>query len=248
MAIDKAIFIAMSGASEAQNAQALHANNIANGSTAGFKAQYEAQRALPVYNSGLPTRVYAATYAPGFDQSAGNIIETGNNLHIHLKGEGFFAVQGDKLQEGYTRRGDLQIDQNGQLITGDGYPLIGSGGIIILPPAKNVNISVSGEVLVTPLNATTDDMILVDRLKLVNPDVQTLVKGHDGLFRRENGTPAENVENLKVGSNGYEASNVNPVNELITLMELSRKMEMGLKIVSAVKDNAQSSSSLLSLK
>jgi flagellar basal-body rod protein FlgF len=247
MSIDKALFIATSGASEVQKAQAMHAANIANSSTAGFKAQYEAQRALPVYNNGLPTRVYATTHAPGYNQASGSIVTTNNNLHAHIKGKGFFTVVGENNQEGYTRRADLQIDASGQLINGDGYPLLGNGGIITLPPSKNVNISADGEVFVTPLNSPSDTMVQVDKLKLVNPDSKSIMKSHDGLFRLEDGSLAPNAEGIKVGTGGYEGSNVNSVNELITLMELSRKMEMGLKVVSAVKDNAQSSSRLLSL-
>jgi flagellar basal-body rod protein FlgF len=248
MSIDKAIYVAISGAAEAQREQAIHANNIANNNTAGFRKEYASQKALPVYNSGLPTRVYSATYTPGNDFSQGNIIETNNNLHIYLPGDGFFAVQGNNGVEGYTRRGDLQIDQYGQLINGNGYPMLNAGGsAVVLPPSKNVNISVNGEVFVTPLNATNDNMVLVDQLKLVNPDVKLLKQSNDTLFRLQDGTIAPNADNVGVRSGAYESSNVNTVDELMAMINSVRRLEMGLKVVSAVKDNAQSSSGLLGI-
>jgi len=247
MSIDRAIYIAASGASEAQNAQALHANNIANSNTAGFKAQYETQRALPVYKSGLPTRVYSATYSPGNDYSGGSIIDAESNLNVYFKDQGFFAVQGEGQVEGYTRRGDFTIDQDGQLINGDGYPVIGASGIIVLPPFENVNISDTGEIFVKLANSTSEEMVFVNQLKLVNPDVKALVKSSDTLFRLQDSSIADNDENIRIASRGYENSNVNAVNELLSMIDRTRNLEMDLTLIHKVEENAQSASRLLSI-
>ena len=114
--MDKAIFIAMSGAKQTMLAQQAHANNLANVKTTGFKEDFTQARSMPVYGEYYPTRAYAMTERPGTNFDSGPLIQTGNNLDVAIKGDGWIAVQAEDGSEAYTRAGDFNIDINGQTL------------------------------------------------------------------------------------------------------------------------------------
>ena len=118
--MDKALYIAMSGAKQSMLAQQAHANPLANVKTTGFKEDFTQARSMPVYGDFHPTRAYAMTERPGTNFEAGPLMQTGNNLDVAIKGPGWLAVQAEDGTEAYTRAGDLHIDINGQLRTGKG--------------------------------------------------------------------------------------------------------------------------------
>jgi flagellar basal-body rod protein FlgF len=244
--MDKLAYIAMSGAAEAMKAQAVHANNIANSTTAGFRAELQAQRSLPVYNSGLPTRVYAATHEPGYDFTPGTVVSTGKPLQASIKGEGFFAVQSD-LGEGYNRRGDFSLTSEGFMIDGGGNLVLGEGGPLIIPPADSIEIGTDGMVAIKPLGSAAGTLVDVGRLKLVNPEVNTLQKDSDGLFRSKDGAALPVDEFVTVNPGSYESSNVSVVTEMVELIALSRKFELDVKLMDQADDNSQNQARLLQI-
>ena len=106
--MDKALYVAMTGAKHNMRAQTAHANNLANINTTGFKADFAQARSMPVYyGDGQPTRAYALAESPATDFSQGALIDTGRELDVAIKGEGFIAVQSPDGSEAYTRAGSL---------------------------------------------------------------------------------------------------------------------------------------------
>ncbi|MDP2282896.1 MAG: flagellar hook-basal body complex protein, partial [Pseudohongiella sp.] len=91
--MDKALYISMTGASQTMRAQAIHAHNMANASTNGFRADLAQARSMQVYGEGMPSRVYSMTENPGTDFSKGPLQQTGNSLDVAVSGEGWIAVQ-----------------------------------------------------------------------------------------------------------------------------------------------------------
>jgi len=116
--MDKALYIGMSGASQMMRAQTVHANNLANVSTTGFRADLAQSRAMQVFGEGMPSRVYAMTENPGTDLRSGPLDQTGNDLDVAIRGEGWLAVLAGDGSEAYTRAGDLRINTFGELLTG----------------------------------------------------------------------------------------------------------------------------------
>ncbi|WP_156494879.1 flagellar basal body rod protein FlgF, partial [Oleiphilus sp. HI0128] len=149
--MDKALYIAMSGAKQNMLAQRAHANNLANINTTAFKEDFAQARAMPVFGEHHPSRAYALTERPGTNFEAGPLNQTGNPLDVAVKGDGWIAVQAADGSEAYTRAGDLQVDVNGQLRAGIGLPVLGNGGPIVLPPSATVEIGADGTVSVLPL-------------------------------------------------------------------------------------------------
>ena len=96
------------------------ANNIANASTTGFRADRVVFDQLKISNSSSFPRQPASESVVDFDRRSGTINQTGRPLDIAINGEAWIAVQDKDGQEAYTRRGDLQVAASGVLETGDG--------------------------------------------------------------------------------------------------------------------------------
>lgn len=243
--MDKLLYLSMTGATQAMLAQTAHANNLANVRTDGFKADLAQARAMPVFGEGLPSRVYAMTERPATDLSAGALNPTGRDLDVAVDGDGWLAVRAPDGSEAYTRAGDLHIDATGLVTTGRGLPLLGEGGPIVLPPATKVEIGQDGTITVRVQGDSANQLAVVDRIKLVNPDPQSLAKGEDGLMRVRQGGAAPLDEAVQIRSGYLETSNVNAVEELTAILDLSRRFEMNLKMMSDAKENADSAASIL---
>ncbi|MCC7123196.1 MAG: flagellar basal-body rod protein FlgF [Gammaproteobacteria bacterium] len=228
--MDRMIFLAMTAARQTMNGQAQAANNLANANTTGFKADFDAYRAMPLFGDGHPARVFAMAERPGVDFSTGTIEVTGNDLDVALTGEGFIAVQAPDGSEAYTRAGEFKIDAAGQLLTMDGLPVLGNGGPIALPPSQAVVIGTDGTLSTRPIGQEANTLAQIDRLRLVRPlDLMQVVKGADGLFRHKDGAPMPIDASVTVTQGALERSNVNPVGEMITMIENARQYEMAVK-------------------
>jgi flagellar basal-body rod protein FlgF len=245
--MDKALYIAMTGGKHIARAQAIHANNMANANTTGFRADFEQARAMGVYHGdGLPTRAYALTENPGTDFAYGSLTETGNDLDIAMDGPGWIAVRGENGQEGYTRAGALQVNSLGQLITADGRQVLGEGGPVTLPPLEKVQIGQDGTITVRELGQTPSALGQLGRIKLVNPDIAQLQKGADGLMYMRPGEKAPVPdESLRVHSGFLESSNVNIVDEFTSVMTLARQFDMNMKLMRTAEDNSAAATRLL---
>jgi flagellar basal-body rod protein FlgF len=251
--VDGIFYTAMSGAKQTLDSQAVISNNLANVSTAGFRAELSAMRAVPVQgDAALSTRVSVVGSTPGADFSPGPVTSTGRELDIALEGNGWLAVQGADGNEAYTRRGDLQLDGNGVLLSG-GLPVLGTGGPVIVPLGARLSIGSDGTVSAIGAGEDPDALVQVARLKLVSPEPGQLLRGVDGLFR-----PAPDAngdvpvlaqdENLRLVSGSLEGSNVSAIESMVAMIDNARRYDMQMKVITSADDNAQRANSLLSLQ
>lgn len=245
--MDKALYVAMTGAKNNMLAQTVAANNLANVNTTGFRSDFTQARSMPVYyGSGQPTRAYAQTEIPATNYAQGALVKTGNELDIALEGQGFIAVQAPDGTEAYTRVGSMYVDNVGILRTGSGLPVMGNGGPVAIPAAEKIEIAIDGTITALPLGLAAEGMVVVDRIKLVNPPENSIVKSADGLIRPRNQdeeVPAD--AQVRVVAGFLESSNVNAVKELTGMLELARQYEMQVKIMQTVKEQSESSARLL---
>jgi len=243
--MDDMLYVAMSGAKETLIAQAAATNNLANASTTGFLADLNQFRSMPVFGDGYPTRVYAMDESPSSNFDHGSVQYTGRDLDVAVKDGGWLAVQAIDGSEGYSRRGDLRVDVNGLLMTGNGLPVMGNGGPIALPPFEKIDIGVDGTVSIRPLGAATDQLAVIDRIKLVAPQYDLMKKGEDGLYRLPDGAIAEADPAQRVVSGALMSSNVNVVNEMVNMIELSRRFELQVKMMKTAEESADAASSIV---
>ncbi len=236
----------MSGAKQNMKSLAINANNLANAKTTGFKADLAQARSMQAFGEGLPTRVFAMTEKASQNFDSGSLQTTGRDLDIAVQGAGMIAVQAKDGLEAYTRDGHLTITEEGYLQTPNGDLVMGDGGPVFLPlPVNNIKISKDGTIMVQPAGAPASVQEEVGRIKLVNPDVRSLVRGNDGLFRGELANQQDADLGVTIQSGMLESSNVNPVSEMTQMISLQRQFEMQLKLMKTAEEIDSASASLL---
>ncbi len=245
--MDEAVYLAMTGAKQTEYAQAINSNNLANISTTGFRADLHAFSSVPIEGPGVDSRINAVVDAYGTDFSQGATAFTGRGLDVAIQGSGFIAVQSPDGSEAYTRAGDLRLNSGGLLTTGAGHLVIGDGGPVAIPPNANLLIGVDGTISVQPLGQGPEILAIVDRIKLVDPDVHLLAKREDGLLRLPDDQIADASANVRLTSGALEQSNVNAARVLVNMIELSRQYEMQINTIRTAKENADAAAALLSV-
>lgn len=245
--MDHNLYIAMSGAKQTLLAQTANANNLANAQTTGFKSDFEQFRSMPVFGPGYPTRVYAMSERPGSDFRMGSIQTTGNQLDVAIKGEGWISVESKDGEEAYTRSGELSITPEGRLLTGGGLPVHGNGGAITIPPAEKIEIGSDGTISIIPLGDNETGLVVVDRIKLVTPELANLEKLNDGLMHTKDGSVADVNADVSLVQGALEGSNVNAVSALVEMIELARNFELQIKMMKSADDNSSVSAKLMQM-
>jgi flagellar basal-body rod protein FlgF len=243
--MDRGMYVAMTGAKQIMQAQAVNNHNIANISTIGFRADAVSFDSEPIYGPGYATRVNAVAGDAGTDFSSGVMETTGRDLDVAITGSGFIAVRGLDGKEAYTRAGDLRVSPTGAVTTASGLAVLSESGPMNIPPSTQVSIGGDGTVSVVPQGSQPFAVTQVDRIKLVNPKTKDLVKGDDGLLRMKDGSKAKPDETVTITSGVLESSNVNAAQSLISMIELQRLYEFQIKSLNSTDTNEQSAERLM---
>jgi len=245
--VDKYLYVAMTGASQNALAQKAHANNLANISTNGFQRDLEQARSMPVFGDSFPARAFALTERPATDFSQGALVETGRDLDVAVSGDGWLAVQAPDGSEAYVRTASMNVDALGILRAGNGMPIMGNGGPIAVPPQQQIEVGEDGTISIRAQGEGPRVMAQVDRIKLVQPDLKTMSKGLDGLIHTNDGQPAPADANVRVTSGFLQASNVNAVDEMTSVLALSKQFELHIKMMNTAKEDDQAMTRVLSI-
>jgi flagellar basal-body rod protein FlgG len=225
-------------------------NNIANMTTTGFKRQraefqdllYQTKVRPGASSSDQGTTVPAGIQQ-GLGVKAGSVYRineqgalqmTGNQFDVAIKGLGYFQIELPNGETGYTRDGSFQLDQNGQMVTSEGYRV--QPGITIPDDAVDVTINASGEVLVKLQNQTVLANVGQIQLATFANDAGLEAIGNNILLETE---ASGNAVVNNPGEPGYgeleqgalETSNVNIVQEITSLIQAQRAYEMNSKII-----------------
>lgn len=246
--MDKLIYVSMTGAKAALQAQAVNSHNLANIGTTGFRADlsaFEWRGNTATRNGALSARAVGGQMTQSFNEASGSLQATGRNLDVAINGQGWFAVQDANGNEAYSRAGDLRLDTAGNLTNASGRPILGNGGPINIPPNTSLTIATNGDISIVPLGQGSETTAVVERLKLVNPPPRDMVRGADGLFRVRDGSLAPSDPTVQVVSGSLEASNVNGAMAIVNMIELSRQFEMQMRTIKWAEENSRSSGSLL---
>lgn len=243
--MDKALYVAMTGASETLRAQAANSHNLANIATVGYRADLTATAAVGVDGEGFASRINALLQSGGFDNRAGATLATGGELDVAVRGDGWIAVQDSTGAEAYTRAGNLRMTPQGQLVTAAGQNVLGDGGPIAIPPHQKVSIGDDGTVSVIPQGQGPETQSAVARIKVMTIDSKDLARGADGLMRLREGATATPAAGSALMNGVLESSNVNAAETLVTMIQLARQFEMQMRVMRAAEDNDKASSSLM---
>ncbi len=247
--MDRMVYTTLSGLRGQMAAQASIANNIANASTTGYRADRVAfQQLLLKGGGGLESRSPTAEEVLDADRRPGTVQSTGRALDVAVTGTAWIAVQATDGTEAYTRRGDLSIAATGVLETGDGFPVMGSGGPITVPPADRVMIADDGTLSIIPQGspAGTEPQI-VDRIRLASPDGTATSKGLDNLLHVRGGGVLPDDLEARVQTGSLEGSNVNITQALVDMIENQRSYEVQANLLKEARRMDESSASLMRL-
>ncbi len=245
----RSLWIAKTGMEGQQTKLDAIANNLANTGTNGFKRGGVVFEDLMYQNlrqagsatsdqSTLPTglQVGLGVRAAGTTRNfgPGALQQTGNNLDMAVQGQGFFQVQLPDGSTGYTRDGAFQVDANGQLVTSAGYPV--QPGITIPANAQNVSVARDGTVNVSlPGQVAPQGLGQLQLASFVNPAGLDPRGGNLFGETAASGTPnagAPGANGLGSLQQGFvEGSNVNVIEELVSMIATQRAYELNSKAV-----------------
>lgn len=226
------LYNAFLGLRSRQRTLEAQANNIANASTTGFKAERLIYSAIEAAAKGTGDRqnlVAGVTTSSGTDFSEGAMQQTGRSLDAAIEGDAFFQIQTPNGVR-YTRAGNLSLDSNGQLVTKNGDLVVGQNGAITVPNGE-ISIGTDGSIAVGGQN--------FDQLKLVRFDnpAAALTKEGNALFAATGAEdPKENV-NSRVVQGALESSNVNSLSEMVAMISNNREFESLQKNVSLLMND-----------
>ena len=248
--MDRLIYTAMTGASGTMSRQAAVAHNLANVNTQGYRAEEHRLRAVQVqtYNdnpAALPTRAFAVDASTHSDFSEGALMYTGGLYDVAVKGKGWIALAMPDGTEAYTRNGGFETSAEGILQTHTGIPVQGDGGPITIPQNTRVTIERDGTVSTVPQGGAQNVVNVLGRIKLVNPPETDLVRSPDGLFRVNGGDAAEQSDSVRIASGYLENSNVNPVEQMVSMISLARQFEMQMRMITTAETNDRSATQIL---
>ncbi|AKR43515.1 MULTISPECIES: flagellar basal-body rod protein FlgG [Methylophilus] len=245
----RSLWISKTGLDAQQMQMDVISNNLANVSTSGFKksravfedllyqnlrqagAQSSQQSQLP---SGLQLGTGVKPVATERIFTQGNLQQTGNDKDVAIQGQGFFQILLPDGTTAYTRDGSFQVDSQGQLVTASGFPV--QPAINVPLNAQSITVGRDGVVSITTPNSTATTQIgQLQLATFINPAglqakgenmfVETTASGNANI-----NTPGTNGAGLL--TQGYvETSNVNVVEELVSMIQTQRAYEINSKAI-----------------
>ncbi|MGA2727699.1 MAG: flagellar basal-body rod protein FlgF [Terracidiphilus sp.] len=199
------------------------ANNLANVSTVGFRAEHnQFSSILTNAGGGASTALDQAINNFGIlggtslDGTQGALQKTGNDLDVGIEGPGYFVVQ---TNDGpmYTRNGAFQVSSKGQLVTSTGDAVMGDKGVISVPP---------GTVSISPDGTISSNGAVTGKLKVVEFPAGTELTTQGSTYYAAPPNTAAAATSSSVRQGALESSNVNPIASMVELVNAQRSAEM----------------------
>lgn len=224
------------------------ANNLANVNTTGYKqsrAEFSSLAYQDIYTAGTPTS--QTTQSPtglyvghGVKTDAtsrlftlGSLTQTQNPLDLAIDGDGFFQVQLQNGQIGYTRDGSFKLDGQGRLVTSNGSLLVPN--IVIPANSSSVDIAPDGTVTSIGPNGTQTQVGTINLVKFLNPSGLDAIGNNTYLATSASGQPIQGVANqdgFGALQQGYlETSNVNTIQQMVGMINAQRAYEFNSKVI-----------------
>jgi len=250
--MDRLVFTANATIKEMAAARQVLVNELANVSTIGFKSSYDvALQSVKVNGSGFDTRMQAQSVSRDLIRlDPGSVMATGRPLDIAVTGLGVLGVQAPNGELAFTRRGDLRVNINGQLETGNGHLVMGEAGPINVPPGLTVTINPDGSVYARdPNQVGPAPSVLIDQLRLRDAAEVKLARREDGLFRVADQPPGADFTSgpdaVRVIPQALEGSNISAIEAMTRLMDHSRSFETQIRIIKETKSLDESGSTMM---
>ena len=238
--MDKMIHTALNTMHNLYDLRVLNSQNLANMSVAGFRRDMpnEGGTAFVMEDGEHTAKAFALEMGPWeFSERLGQMHNSGNQTDVALVDPGWFIIQpGEDGAPALSRRGDFSLDADGNLVNGAGDYVLSSGmSPITVPAFREIKISQIGELLVNPLGAQENEFQSLGMIATTTAKGFDLIKGSDGRIRPkgEEFPPVDQLAHMQQGM--LETSNVNPIEEMVTSLEMQRQFEISVKFIESLK-------------
>lgn len=242
--MNRGLYLASSGMKTRQQNLKLISNNLANSNTAGYKTDDGVQRSFsdvliskiekgkkPRQLGGLGTGVGLEDNYTDFNQ--GSLRNTGNSLDLAIEGDGFFAVQTPE-GERYTRNGNFTLNNQGQIVTQQGYQLMGERGPLQTIDGRQIAVDKNGQLFLGDIPG--------DSVKVVTfEEKNQLTKIGDNLYQTPEGVEEVTPDNYQIRQGYLEESNVNIVQEMAKMIEGNRLYQANQQVISNINNTLNKS-------
>ena len=249
--MDRMIYTALNALRVNRDAQIAQAQNLANQTVPGFRRDLPNEGASKFLTAmeGATTRAFQLETGPArFSQAVGALTRTGEELDVAIADRGYFIIMPESGEAALSRRGDLRRDVDGVLRDGSGAAMLGPDlAPVQLPAYRDIRITDMGEIYIRPVDEPGGEAVLAGVLATaIPPDGAELVKGADGHIRLADGAPLPPADQrAEILQGTLEGSNVNPVEELLSTMEIQRRFEMGMRMMLAAREIDESGARML---
>jgi len=257
--MDRMVQTALNSMKMLMENQVATAHNLSNVSTPGFRQDVVTDFSSIYLNrqEGLEPRIVAAREVGKFSVEQGMLDNTKNPMDVAINGDGYFVVQPNNADPAFSRRGDFSVNENGELLDGEGNKVLDAGmQPLVIPAFREINITAQGEILIQPIAVAPGELpINVGTIATYVPqEGDILKKSLDGRIRfepnvNEDGTieqvPIEPNQQGKLVNGFLEKSNVNAVEEMVNTIDQMRKFEMHVKLIQMADELDQAGASLL---
>ncbi len=235
--MDNALLLSLSNQMVARRSMEVIANNIANMNTTGFK------RESPIFEEHIvrvdaqgafgrrkePVSFVRDTLAT-HDMSNGELKSTGNQLDVAIEGDGFFVVS-TPAGERYTRNGNFGLDDTGRLVTSSGNPVLDDGGAEIVFSPEEASVSIARDGTISTAQGVRGRIGIA---AFENPAMLKPIG--DSLWETSETPLAGGDDRNKVVQGMLEGSNVQPVNEMVRMIDIMRSYQASTELLNAGED------------
>lgn len=249
--MDRLIFTSHSAISEAAIARAALVNEMANVSTVGFKRSFDsAMRTVKIEGPGFDSRYQTQGVARDLiDLTPGSVMSTGRPMDIAMDGATVMGVQAGNGQLAFTRRGDLRLNAQGVLENGQGHPVRGVAGPIVVPPGFTVQINPDGSVYAGDPAQPAAPRVLVGQILLRDASKQPMMRREDGLYGPQDQPPGSDFASGPVvplvTPSALEGSNVNAIYGMTRLIDQARSFEAQIRAIKEARQLDESGATLM---
>ncbi|WP_062214693.1 flagellar basal body rod C-terminal domain-containing protein [Celeribacter marinus] len=249
--MDRMIHTALNSLKNLHDIRQTTAQNLSSVDIPGFRKDLPNEGGsgfIEAMNTASARVMNLETGKAGFSDKQGALRQLGAQTDVAIMSEGYFFVQPKQGEIALSRRGDFSINAEGFLMNGAQELMLDEGlQPMQMPAFSEFQITENGEISVSPMDGPAGQFQAVGVLGTTSARGEVLTKGADGQIRRFDGTVPDVDQQVTLVQGALEASNVDPVEELVLSLDAQRQFEIGVKFIKMAEDIDRGGAELMRL-
>ena len=249
--MDRMIHTALNSLKNLHDIRQTSAQNLSSVDIPGFRKDLPNEGGsgfIEAMNTASARVMNLETGKAGFSDKQGALRQLGAQTDVAIMSEGYFFAQPKQGEIALSRRGDFSINAEGFLMNGAQELMLDEGlQPMQMPAFSEFQITENGEISVSPMDGPAGQFQAVGVLGTTSARDEVLTKGADGQIRRFDGTVPDVDQQVTLVQGALEASNVDPVEELVLSLDAQRQFEIGVKFIKMAEDIDRGGAELMRL-